>query len=61
MTLRRRASAVSSTLQEIDELRARNQRLIVNSQQWRELIEQWREAFEMVLDDDGKWSWSNVF
>jgi hypothetical protein len=42
---------------ERDEERNLNSRLRDHSDEAHAMIEQWKYAFDMVLDDDGKWSW----
>jgi DNA repair exonuclease SbcCD ATPase subunit len=55
--LKQRDRRIEELRQEIDELRDLNQRLGEHADDYANIIEQWKEAFDMVLDDDGKWSW----
>jgi hypothetical protein len=48
---------VEELRQEIDELRDLTERMEENIEDAGNAIERWREAFDMVLTDDGKWSW----
>jgi DNA repair exonuclease SbcCD ATPase subunit len=56
--LKARDKRIEELRAEIDDLRDLNQRMGENVEDWENIIERWKEAFDMVLDDDGKWSWN---
>jgi hypothetical protein len=48
---------LTATKAELDESRDLTRRMEENVEDHRQLIERWKESFEMQLGDDGKWHW----
>jgi hypothetical protein len=57
--LKQRDHRIAELKDEIDELRYLNEKLRTNQQVWREQFESWKEAFRMVMGDDGVWTWNS--
>ncbi len=56
--LKQRDRRIDELKREVDKLEAKNEEMREHVQTSNEMTEQWIEAFEMVLGDDGKWSWN---
>lgn len=57
-TIRRRDERIAELTQERDHERELNSDLREHFADVNAMIEQWRDAFDMTLNDDGEWDWS---
>jgi hypothetical protein len=55
--LKARDKRIEELRSEVDELRDLIQRLSEYADDYVNMVERWKEGFDMVLTDDGKWTW----
>jgi hypothetical protein len=59
--LRQRDRRISELKDELESERDLTQRVVDQIQQYEESIEAWKHCFEMVLNDEGVWIWSENY